>query len=500
MKLESVVYAMSWSVIAKVARFLVAIGANILIVRWLGPRNWGILSVLKSIIGFASIIILLGLGNAVLKYIPTVRVKGGLWGLLGNFKKLVLFQMIVWIALLVASRYGSGLVKAFFRKRFESLDDYVQFAVAIVIVEVFLILLTNILQSWYKTRRLGIVVICGSLSYIGLLTLFLSFGWGIYGVLAAVVISNAAMCLLLYPQVRGLIREFPDRPGKPPGKMQILRFSLPFLVGGILNQIVWRQSEVIFLGHFHGPETAGYFGLAYQIPQLLLEFIPLTIWPIILAATAELYAEDRENLPRAISMYYRLLYVLVIPVAAMGFAFSRPLVPLLYGEGMMPSALFTQMFFVVFSYSFLYTPLSMALYVMEKSWVNMLIFLFLAVVNVGLDLALIPRYGLWGAFFPVAFVLVLGVVVYSAVLGRMRPDVKPPAYFILKCYAAAVPTCLMALASMRWSSPVSLALQIPVGALLLLLGFRWMKVIGDEEKEILRRLPIPLKERIITFL
>jgi O-antigen/teichoic acid export membrane protein len=268
----------------------------------------------------------------------------------------------------------------------------------------------------------------------------------------------------------------------------------------MLNQIVWRHSEVIFLSHFQGAEAAGYFGLAYKIPQLLLEYIPLTVWPIVMAGISESYARKPENLPRAIDLYYRLLFILVVPVAAMGFAFAKPLVPVFFGDEMIRAAPFAQMFFIVFSYSFIYTPLSMALYVMEKSWVNMLLFTFLAIVNVGLDLAFIPRYGIWGAFIPVAFVFVLAIVIFRVTVKRFRPDIRIPAGFILRCYAATIPTLLVAFTTARWSSPLALALQIPVGVVLLILGFRWMKIIGAYESELMMKLPLPMKERIIALL
>ena len=88
---------------------------------------------------------------------------------------------------------------------------------------------------------------------------------------------------------------------------------------------------------------------------------------------------------------------------------------------MLPAALLTQLFFVVFSYSFLYTPMSMAFFVMGKSWINMLIFMSLAVIEIGLDCALIPRYGMWGAMVPVSIVLVLAVVLFHLVMRRVRP-------------------------------------------------------------------------------
>lgn len=498
MTIERVARAFVWSLVAKVAAFAAGFTANILIVRSLGAYGWGILSELRTVTGFVLILVMLGLDTALLKFLPVLRVSGGVKSFFRTFRKLMLLQVVVWLCLLFVSWFGGSLLNAFFQERGDRFGLYLQIAVGFVIFEIFMLLATNVFQSWYETKRLGIVVIGGNALYVTLLVFALRLDLGIAGILAASAAANIVMVLMLLPQVNGLVRPVPDSgPGSTMGT--VLHFSLPFVITGLLNQIVWRQSEVIFLGHFRGAEQAGFFSLAYRTPQLLLEFVPLTIWPLVMAGTSEVYAKDERNLPRAMNLYFKLLYILVIPVAAMGFAFARPLVPILYGREMLPAALVTQLFFVVFSYSFLYTPMSMALYVIGKSWVNMLIFLFLACLNIGLDLAFIPRYGLWGAMAPVSFVMVLAVILFHSVMRKFRPDVKAPAFFIVRCYAAAVPTALLSFLSARWSSPMAIAIMIPAGLILLVLGFRWMKVIGAEEKELLRLLPIPAKERVLSI-
>jgi len=490
---------MSWSVVARVTRFAAGIGANIIIVRSLGPHDWGILSVIKSFIGFAFVLTMMGLGNALLKYTPAMRVKGNVAAFMRNFKKLILFQVGVWFVLIALTAVFSEKIDALYRGQFENFSYYLLFAVAFVLFEVFMVLITNLLQSWYETRVLAIVIFYSNVGYIIILMLFIKLGYGIIGVLAAGGIVNLISSLVLLPPIRRMIRSTVPGEGESPGIGRIIKFSMPFVITGILNQIVWRQSEVIFLGHYHGAEFAGYFGLAYRLPQLLLEFIPLTIWPIVMAGTSELYAQDSSSLKKAIDLYYKLLYILVIPVASLGFAVSRGLIPIIYGEEMLPAAPFAQLFFIVFSYSFLYTPLSLALYVLEKSWVNMIVFLVLAVINVGLDLALIPKYGLWGAFIPVSGVLVLGVVFFRISIGMFRKDIRIPVGFIARCYGAALPTFMVAFMALRWHTPLMLLVEFALGVVMLFAGFKWFRIIGDEEKELILRLPIPLKEKIVAL-
>lgn len=500
MTIEKVGRAMSWNLLAKVARFAAGPVSYIIVVRALGSYQWGILSVLKTITAFGLIVATLGGGQALLKYLPSMRVKGGMQSFFRRFLRFLALQTVAWAVIIASAWAARGSISRFYNVESERFSLYLVVAVALILFRIGISMITNILQSWYETKRLGIVIAIGNACYLILMMLLLKAGFGIVGYLAAGAAIDIGMTLFLLPQVVELVRKEGDDGVEAPPMANILKYSLPFVVTGFLNQIVWRHSEVLFLGRWSGMEASGFFGLAYDIPQMALEFVPLTIWPIVMAGTSEIYSRDEGRLPEAIDIYYRLLFLLVLPVAAMGFAFARPMVPLLFGADMSPAALLTQLFFVVFSYSFLYTPLSMALYVMEKSWVNMLVLTFMAVLNIGLDIALIPRYGLWGAFFPVVFVLGVEIAVFSFAIGRFRKDVRAPVGFILKCYAAALPTACLAFISSRYDSPAALIVEMIAGALLLVAGFRILKVLGEKERELILRLPLPFKEKILAII
>jgi O-antigen/teichoic acid export membrane protein len=498
MTMEKVGRAMSWSLTARIAATAAGFTANIFIVRALTERDWGLYSEIRTILQFVLVIVMIGLDAAILKFAPMVRVRGGASAFRTTFGRIVLMQVAVWLCVLALSRFGGNLLSTFFRDPSGRFGVFLQVAVACFIAELFVLLLNNLFQSWYETKRLAAVVMAGNALYIALIVVTMRLRLGVAAVFLSAAAMNLLMIAFLVPRARGLMHSV-DASGEGPGVGEVLRFSLPFVVTGLLGQIVWRQSEVLFLGHFTGAATAGFFSLAYRLPQMLLEFVPLTVWPLVMAGTSELYARDAATLPRAIRVYFKLIFLLVVPVAAMGFAFSRPLIPLVFGAKMLPAALLTQLFFVVFSYSFLYTPLSMAFYVMGKSWVNMLIFMSLAIIEIALDLVLIPAYGTWGALVSVSVVLFGAVLLFRVAMHRIRPDVKTPAGFIVRCSLAAVPTCALSLATSRWSSPAALALTIPAGIVLLAVGFRVLRVIGDEEKELIRKLPIPGRERVLSL-
>ncbi|MGD1047837.1 MAG: oligosaccharide flippase family protein [Candidatus Krumholzibacteriaceae bacterium] len=498
MTIEKLGHAMKWSLVARFAAFMAGFGANVIIPRALGQHDFGVYGEIKTVLMFVLVLVMIGVDASILKFAPMMRVSGGTKAFARTFQRLFLMQIGVWVLILIVSHFGGGLLNSFFRDETGRFSFYVQVAIVCFFFELCMLMTTRLLESWYETKRLAAVVLSGNLLFFALVVIAMRMRFGIVGILFSSAVMNIFMVALLVPQARGLLRCVPSE-GRCPGLGVVLRFSLPFVVTGLLNQIVWRQSEVLLLGHFKGAEAAGFFFLAYRTPQMILEFVPATVWPIVLAATSESYTKDATSLPRAITLYYKLIYLLVVPVASMGFAFSRALVPIIYGAKMLPAALFTQLFFVVFSYSFLYTPLSMAFYVMGKSWVNMLIFMVIAVIEISLDLMLIPRYGLWGGMTGVSIALLATVVVFQVVMRRLHPDIKTPIDFLMRCTAAAVPTCLLSILAMRWHSIAALSLMIPAGLALLVVGFRLMKVIGAEEKEMIMRLPIPAKERLLSL-
>ena len=62
-----------------------------------------------------------------------------------------------------------------------------------------------------------------------------------------------------------------------------------------------------------------------------------------------------------------MLFALCAPLCVLGAALGGRAVPVLFGDAMAPAAVPTQIFFVIFTVSFLSTPLSMVLYVLERT-------------------------------------------------------------------------------------------------------------------------------------
>jgi O-antigen/teichoic acid export membrane protein len=264
--------------------------------------------------------------------------------------------------------------------------------------------------------------------------------------------------------------------------------------------ITWRQSETVFLSYYWTPVEAGLFDLAYRLPQRMLEFVPGAIYPLVMAGFSEAITKNLDSMRRGIVTYYKLLFFLVAPISLFGMLYADRVIEIMYGQQMAASGPLCQVFFFVFMSSFFGTPLSMSIYAIEKTWVNMLFYLVSTVTIVGLDLLLIPPYGLWGALVPVTVITVLSPFARYLLARRLVGGIVIPWPFIARMYLASAPLALFVPLKNRIDSPAMLLGLCALVGLTVLAGLRVVRVIGEEEKDLLARSNLPMRGLILRIL
>ena len=490
---------MYWSVVARGGRFVLGIASSIIIVRGLGKDDYGVLSLLRVALIFVAIVSAAGMGQSLLKFLPLLKVQGDREGARRLIVWVIVVQSLAWASLLLLSYLFGGWFQSLFS--FEGVGKILWIAVALELFEVAFKLETQVLTAYFDVKLLSLANVVGHALTIAFLVLFFTAGHGLIGVFAATAIGNLAATLMVARRfARHLRTEGTKTTAGTVSWPRLCKFSFPFALIGILNVIVWRQSETIFLAHFRGAAETGFFDLAYRLPQTALEFIPLTVWPIIMAGVSEVYAHDQSKLNTAIDRYYRMLFLLSAPICVIGAVLGGRMIPILYGEAMAPAGLPTQLFFVIFPISFFGTPLSMALYVIEKSYANLVVYFALAVVNVGLDLLLIPRFGIIGAVIPVGLVIAASPMIYKYVLGRHVSGTRIPYAFIGKCFLASSPVLLLLPFTGLIKGVPGLCAALAVACVLILIAAKKIKLLGKEEQDMLGSVPIPAARRLMKLL
>jgi O-antigen/teichoic acid export membrane protein len=488
--------AMAWTMLSRVGRMVLGIVTSAMVVRGLGEHDYGVLSVLRSVLMFVVLLAGVGTGQALLKYLPELRVARDGTAARALVRGVFATHLSAWLALVALAYATRPATERLFHV--DGIGLYVVIAVALALFEIVFTVATHVLNASYDAARLALASLASHVVYaVGLLVAF-ERGWGVFGVLGATAAGGAVATAMVWGRVRSATtfatEAAPAADGAPRqsvSRSRVIRYSLPFAAVGVLNLVVWRQSETLLLAHFRSPEETGYFDAAYRLPQTLLEFVPGTVWPLVMAGMSEAFARDRESLRGVVSKYYRMLFALCAPICVAGAIAGGRFVEVLYGQAMQPAAVPAQLFFVIFTVSFLSTPLSMALYVLEKTHVNLLIYVFLAVLNVGLDFALIPKFGVYGAIVPVAIAILLQPVLYYVAVRRFDAGVRIPLAYVGRCFLGAAPLLVMVPVLAAWRGVPGMVAAACAGAVALVIGYRWAHVLGPEETDMLDKLPVP---------
>jgi len=482
--------AVPWTLVGKAVRFAAGVATSIIVVRHLGREEYGLLAIVRVAAAFIAVPAGVGMGQALLRFLPEISVHAG--RLVGRRLLVIglLVQVAAWALLALGVFLCGRLWDDFFHAEVSS---FMLLATVLLIAGSLRGFFDSALTAAYEARFLAILGTAGSLLLFGLTAYVLRAGHGITGILIATAVAEGFVAIL------GGIRALTLYGGghAAVGASRLMGYSLPFVLLSVLNMITWKQSETLLLGHFASASEAGLFDVAYKLPQQLLEFVPESIWPLIMAAMSEAYTKNRSGLRDLIDVYYRMLFFLVAPLSLFGFVLGDKMITILYGQEWAPAGGLAQAFFIIFSLSFFGTPLSMAIYVLEKSWANFVLALLFAVVNVALDLILIPRYGLVGAVIPVAIAIAISPFARWWTLRRFAGEISIPWGFIGKAYRVSLP--LLALYPLkRFVVDVpSLAVACLIAAALVIAAIRFVGLFSIRDRELIERSNLPMKGALL---
>lgn len=513
---DKVTGAIPWTIVPRVIQLVASLFTSVLVVRTLGSFDYGTLSVLRPLLFLSTSLIGFGMGQALNRFIPELRVTQQGQSARALLYRSLYLQSAIWLALsllLVATR-------PLLVVRFPSYADLLILGVSLCIMEVAAGTLSQFAIASYRTGSMAVASGIGSMVQAGGTGLLLLLGMRVPAVLIGTAVGYGVSTLVLSGMLRqGAWKRSGGTGAKPFGARppsvalpspadgaagvswkRFLSYAVPWIPNYILTYLVWRQSETFLLGVLRTRVEAGLFDLAYKLPQLVLEFVPASVYPLVLAGFAETATVNKERMSAVITSFYQLLFFVVAPLGVFGLAMGDVLLVRLYGHEVTAAGPYCQAFFFIFTLSFFGTPLSMTVYVVEKVWINLVLNLGYAVVTIALDLILIPRYGLLGATIPTGLVTALTPFVRYAIARRYMDKIRIPWGFIGRAYLASSPLLTLFWLK-RFAHSMAGLTAISLGAaLFVLLSYRIFRVLGPEEKALLERSRIPGKAWILRLL
>jgi O-antigen/teichoic acid export membrane protein len=176
---------------------------------------------------------------------------------------------------------------------------------------------------------------------------------------------------------------------------KLLSDSWPLMISSVLIVINMRIDQVM-MGSMLGDHQLGIYSVAVRLTEIWY-FIPIILQSTLMPAIVKAGEVSRDLLDRRMYSFYRLMaglaYVVIIPM----WLFAGRIVHLLFGEPYMEAV--PMLRWLMITVLFVNLGLARTAFLTTMNWTrfHMASSVFGALINVGLNLILIPKYGGMGA-------------------------------------------------------------------------------------------------------
>ena len=230
----------------------------------------------------------------------------------------------------------------------------------------------------------------------------------------------------------------------------------------------------------------GFYHLGYSL-AVMLGLFSQGIGGIAQSVFSEAYArQGKAGLGVSWTMITKVFILMALPIYIFALFHAPSIFRIFYGEEYVGTSLILQIFIIsTFIRIIIGSSFCMpAFYLLHQKKKGVAVQVVGGVINVILDLLLIPLYGVWGAVTATAFSLVVTGVSQTIILSR-KIEIFPPLFFtgkiILACLLAILPTLLLELSNLY-----TFTLAGIVYGVTFLIIMSVLKPLGNEEKEMVK--------------
>ena len=277
-------------------------------------------------------------------------------------------------------------------------------------------------------------------------------------------------------------------------RRRVWKFTFNTWLAMLVSAFVWSRMEIFFLERYWDAREVAMFTVALTFAIMVRQVATLFSGAFLAHFSHLVGHGNHELIQRQYETATRLMAFVVIPVALGGAAIMPVLIPLLFGTEFAPAVPSAMVLTATSSLAFSMIG-SALVYAKERSGFIALGGLAGAVASVAAGLAIVPRFGAWGAVWS-------RLVVQSAMIGlgtwyivrRLHfsyPFARLGGTYVAGGLCGLAAWCAISIVPDTF---VGLAIAVPLGAVVYASGVRLLRVLGSEEvrqlKRITNRLPL----------
>ena len=390
-----------------VSNFIVSLRGLILLpilTKFLGPEKYGIWIQLSITLTLLTPFIVLGLPDAIVRFLASEQQKEKM-------------REIVWSILSVIAGFGIFIALLFFLLA-EPIANFLQTPALfikilgfIIIFESLNIALLNIFRALQQIKKYSFFLLLSVISEVGLISLSIFLGFELLGALVSLLFVKIVLLVLLTSTI--LIQIGIQIPRFSSLK-EHLRFGLPITIG---SGAFWgvQSSDRYLIAIFLGILFVGYYAPAYALGNILHLFI--LPFALLLPPVLSKLFEEQNISEIQIYLKYSLKYFLLIAIPAVfGLSILSKELLTLFSTNEIASQSHAVIPFVAISLLLygVYTIFFQVLFLFKQTKISGILWIGAALLNIGLNIVLIPLLGILGAALTtlVAYVFTTAAVWY----------------------------------------------------------------------------------------
>ncbi|WP_255170865.1 flippase [Natrononativus amylolyticus] len=390
------------------ARLVTAIANGLLMLvlaRWLlSPDEYGLLFLLLAIVAIAQLGADLGLGRSAARYVSEYKETDG--GKVPFILRTSLAYRLVLFGLVAAILIGAGDLIALVLETPELASLLVLGAVYLGFNSTYSYA-TSLLQGFNRVQLSSLVEVVHSVARLLFVILLTVLGFGVVGAVVGYVVGGLlASALGLWLLYTRFYTAFDDDGGSRSLRTRLLKYSVPLTASHGAN-VLDKQIDTVLVAFFLNPVAVSYYVLSKQITEFVL--VPAGSLGVSVSPT---YGEQKatDGLERAARIYESSLeyvFVLYIPAAVGMILVAEPAVTLVFGAEYAGAAPVLQVLGVFVVFAAVTDVTTQSLDYLGRATARAVAKGATSVANVGLNVVLIPVYGVTGA--AVATVVTFGI-------------------------------------------------------------------------------------------
>jgi O-antigen/teichoic acid export membrane protein len=369
---------------------------ELIVARNLGTNLFGLFFLGLAFLKVGEIISTLGLHRGVLRYIALFRGEGDIRRTKGTIILSLRIAIIVGIVICILIIFFSSFISENIFKKAELAPVLKMFSLIIPFTTLTTILVFS--SQGFKIMKYRVYVreiFEPTIRIIGVVVIFL-LGYRLFG---TIFVFNISIVIGLFLAFFYLKKIFPELIHKNTASTfetkKILGFSWPLLLADFFGLIViWMN--ILMIGYFKDSHEVGVYSAAHRT-ALMVQVILLSFNAIFSPIIADLYnKKDTKKLERLFKIVTKWILSLSLPVCILSILLA-PEILSLFGKDFIVGA----SCLIVLSLSQLVNSIfgsaGFLIMMAGKSRINLFNNMIAAILNICLNLYLIPRYGITGA-------------------------------------------------------------------------------------------------------